>query len=301
MGVLHLAENLSDHEPIYLKLITGKLERKEIHEVFHPKQNWKAATSNNKKLYKSNLKERLENIDISKDLSECKDIHCNNPDHKIALDNYTLDIIESMEKAVNDEIPYTNEKFKHKKIRPGWKEMVYPFKKESSFWYQLWLSAGKPRDGQLFQNMKLSKNQYKYARRRCENAMYVVKRDKLVEACENGGRDFFAEIKKLRGLNKNNCTTKMDGKDTPVDIADHLGNIWDTLYNKVGSSEPLKELLDEVNINCKDNFEQIKCRVMGKGGRTLKSMLKKSDITPSKTCWDPECPVCLTEGKGQYN
>ena len=44
-----------------------------------------------------------------------------------------------------------------------------------------------------------------------------------------------------------------------------------------------------------NNFD---IKVVEKGGQTVKSLLQRSDISPSLTCWDENCPVCLTNGKG---
>ena len=46
-----------------------------------------------------------------------------------------------------------------------------------------------------------------------------------------------------------------------------------------------------------DNHFNVK--VVERSGRTLTSMLQRSDILPSLTCWDHTCPVCGTEGRGK--
>ena len=57
--------------------------------------------------------------------------------------------------------------------------------------------------------------------------------------------------------------------------------------------EALKRSIQEVA-----NESAFKIRVVERGGRTLKSMLQKSDIIPNKKYWDNNCPVCTTEEKG---
>ena len=41
-----------------------------------------------------------------------------------------------------------------------------------------------------------------------------------------------------------------------------------------------------------------KIKVIEKGGRTVRSLLQKSDVSSSLTCTDIACPVCSTTGKG---
>ena len=41
-----------------------------------------------------------------------------------------------------------------------------------------------------------------------------------------------------------------------------------------------------------------KVRVVERGGRSLKSMLQRSDVEPIMKCFDDDCPICLTAPKG---
>ena len=42
-------------------------------------------------------------------------------------------------------------------------------------------------------------------------------------------------------------STKIDGCNTPEDIADKFKDIYNGLYNRTGTSEPMEDLLREVN------------------------------------------------------
>ena len=57
-----------------------------------------------------------------------------------------------METAAEENIPYTRPKNPSKtskrKSIPGWKEQVKPHQDKARFWYQVWLSADKLREGQ---------------------------------------------------------------------------------------------------------------------------------------------------------
>ena len=60
--------------------------------------------------------------------------------------------------------------------------------------------------------------------------------------------------------------------------------------------EILKKRIQEVA-----NSSGFQLRIVEKGGRTLKSMLMKSDVKPNKRCWDQECPICMTGEQGKCN
>ena len=133
-----------------------------------------------------------------------------------------------------------------RKSIPGWQEHVKPFKQEAEFWYQEWKKVGKPRNGILYDNMRFFKNQFRYAKRKCLNAVDSIKRDKFLESCLEGDKKIFEELKKFKGAPPNTAS-KVDGHTDPESITNHLRNIYQGLYNRTGSKAPLQNLLDEVN------------------------------------------------------
>lgn len=74
------------------------------------------------------------------------------------------------------------------------------------------------------------------------------------------------------------------------------GNAESVIFVQSTPNEILKKSIQRVA-----NETAFKIRVVEKGGRTLKSLLQKSDVIPNKRCWDKECPICLTEEKGLCN
>ena len=203
--------------------------------------------------YKHRLKNRLSFIDIPECL-ECENLKCMNVDHCESLDKYIIDIIEAIEDTTKETIPYKHapkgHKFKASKRKciPGWKDHVLPYKLEANFWYKEWRSMGKPRGGLLYDNMRFFRNKFKYAKRRTLVAAEAIKRDKFLEACLEGDKSLFEELKKLRGA-PNNIASKIDGHTDPTSITHHLKNIYQGFYNRTGSQVPLENLLNEVNQN----------------------------------------------------
>ena len=46
---------------------------------------------------------------------------------------------------------------------------------------------------------------------------------------------------------------------------------------------------------------EFKIKVVERGGKTVKSMMQRSDMEPSKRCWDQECPIFKSEESGMCN
>ena len=77
--------------------------------------------------FKALLEEKLTRLDTPQSVLACKDIKCRDINHKQDLDKFTLDLLESVQKAaeVSLPIPCTNSSNgKDKKDTPGWKDMV---------------------------------------------------------------------------------------------------------------------------------------------------------------------------------
>ena len=81
----------------------------------------------------------------------------------------------------------------------GWNEYVKPYYQESKFWHSIWESAGRPLTGNLFNIMKHTKLQYKYAFRRVKKAKNKIQNDSFVTGVLQGGVKMYEEIRKVRG------------------------------------------------------------------------------------------------------
>ena len=110
-----------------------------------------------------------------------------------------MQVLEAIESAGKECLPIAGgSKLGKKYPIPGWTEHVKPYQEESKFWFSLWLSQGKPQHGEMFNFMRYSKNQYKYAVRRLKRAQNKLQNDKFVSSIINGGADIFSEIRKYR-------------------------------------------------------------------------------------------------------
>ena len=258
---IHRGDNISGHSPICMSVKVSQLSHIVKRDpIRKPKQNWSRATDSDISKYQCTLKGKLDAICVPSCIKQCKDVKCSNIDHHIEIDNYIIDIIECIESSSQISIPYRNQQHKiftsHRKIVPGWNEIVQPYKDMSVFWYNIWISSGKPQFGELYHTMRHSKNQYKYAKRRCSNAADQIKRNKFIEACMNGEKDLLTEIKKMKRTSQH-TSSKIDGYSDDTAIANHFKNIYEKLYNRTGSTEPLQNLLSEVDNMCNKADQEI--------------------------------------------
>ena len=197
-GVFHSADTAEDHSPIFLKLscdisITPKSES----GPFISKPAWKKAKSDDIDNYCHNLSKKNRNLVPSEDILLCRDLHCSNPSHLDQITAFTNDVLEAIVASVEETIPMTKptNTSSLEKCLPGWTEHVKPFKDEADFGFSLWISANKPQNNDLHWAMRHSRNQYHYAFRRLKKKVNLIKNNKFLNACLNGGVNIFKEIK----------------------------------------------------------------------------------------------------------
>ena len=150
----------SNHSAIFVKLQVGELDLQLETDSPKARSCFAKANEEAKANFKSTLACKLSEIPII-ECSTCQDVQCKTIKHQSEIEEYTINILEAMEKAGDECLPKTGgtggSKIGSKPRVAGWNEHVKPYSEEYKFWYQTWMSAGKPIIGDLFENMKHSK------------------------------------------------------------------------------------------------------------------------------------------------
>ena len=177
--------------------------------------------------------------------------------HGVEIENYTLDVLEAIEKASQKCLPSTNcSKNKRRGIIPGWTEFVAPYASESKFWHSVWLSQGKPPLGYAFEKMKFSKKEYKYAIRRLKKCNDKIQEERFLSGVIGQGKNLFDEIRRYRGRN-NSISSRIDEVVGSENIAEHFAGTYSKLYNKVKNGPNLDKVQQaiEKDINHSSKIE----------------------------------------------
>ena len=106
-GVLHLVENMSDHEPIYavIKADHQKDKKSNGDDVdISLKPKWKDATADQKLEYNDVLFRKLMSLDIPEAVG-CRDVHCKDKNHRDDIDKYVKEILEAVNESGKESIP----------------------------------------------------------------------------------------------------------------------------------------------------------------------------------------------------
>ena len=260
-GVIHSIDNDSDHAPIYCIIDSLKLTPNSVNSSqATPKPSWKRSSDDEKQSFKITINSELSKLIPPPAVSECKNVQCNESEHRDAIDEFAGEVLDVINKAAHDclQTPAVpSAKKSNQKRIPGWNDEVKPYKEMSRFWASVWKSAGRPINNGLHQIMKKSRNLYHYQFKKCVKAEDKFKKSKLLN-CLNGEGDIFQEIKKFRNV-KPTVASVIDGKSD--NIEEHFSQIYKTLYNSVTDKEEVLDILKEVHesIDSKDleDVEQI--------------------------------------------
>ena len=244
-GVLHLSTNTSDHHPIYC----------DLKKSFHLTENESKLNASRQgtlrtrtlkeddwKQFKNQLNYEMTLIN-SPDINYCKNVHCDNKNHNHDLDDYTEKVLTTASKCISH-VALKRRTDSHKaKVVPGWKDIVRPFHDNAKFWNAVWVSAGKPLNNSLHAVMKLTRNRYHYAIRKCKRASEIIIKNKMLDSSLSGKDNIFDCIKKMRRV-QNEQPSSIDGSKSP---ADRFSTVYNKLYNSVEDENDIKLISCRIN------------------------------------------------------
>ena len=279
--VIHLGDNLSCHEPIYMCIsaniivdINTETPVQNGSNVSAP--NWRKTSQENLLYYRNDLSSKLNNCNFTPGII-CNNPMCSSIDHHHDIDVYCDYILNSIDSAVNSHIPSCSAPVNNH-VKPGWSEFVKPFKDDARFWYSIWISLRKPINCEVHRVMKHTRNAYHYAVRRMKNNESHIKQNNMLNSLVNHKvPNLIKELKSQRTGYKSVSASKIDGKFDPTNIANHFADIYSELYNRNNSSGDLEVVLDSLNVNMNsmDDVELVTPQLVYQAISKLKS--DKSD------------------------
>ena len=247
-SVLHLGENLSNHNPILIKFHCNKQSSildDGTREAHTSKPAWNKALPAQILAFRAELGQRLDNIATSAAAFNCVDVKCSNPDHITAIDQFTSKLTSVIDVAVSRNIPTSNGQHKGGEI-PGWNDFVRPYQEEAKFWHSVWISYGKPENNSVHHIMKTSKNQFHYAVRRAKKNEANIRKEKFLQQCLNNDTNtLFKDLKDKRKISQR--PNNIDGVTGGENIANKLKNTYEELYNSHKDKDETKVILNQIN------------------------------------------------------
>jgi Reverse transcriptase (RNA-dependent DNA polymerase)/Endonuclease/Exonuclease/phosphatase family len=244
VDVFHHGDNLSDHEPIIMKLCLDSKLVSLSEKTYCDKVAWYKAKDCHIADYQSALRDQLLQVKVPAEAIACEDPLCKNINHSIELNAYSNAITDACIAAANASIPHTTRS--GRKPTPGWTEYVEPSRSKSMFWHKIWIECGRPKTGVTADIMRRTRASYHYAIRCVKKNEQKIVRQRFAEAVlNNRDRDLWSEVKRING-NRAAPASTIDGHSSPDCISRIFADKYQQLYNSVPYST--QEMIDIRNL-----------------------------------------------------
>ena len=183
--------------------------------------DWKTAGVHDYDKFDVKSSEYLSNVDVSVSLFNCTDQSCKL--HECEIDRLYGGIIKSLNTAANDCIP--RRKSGTRQQIAGWTDIVKESHEVARSDFKFWCSNGKPRHGYVYEAMRRSRSQFKYALRQCKRSEDTIKADRLAgDLLQHNVVDFWENVRNLTS-NKASNSTCIDAVVGEQNIADYFFHI----------------------------------------------------------------------------
>ena len=202
--VVHSCDNTSDHDLVRCEIeipaaIINACDSQNTQSQSKPL--WKDASDKQLAAYRAILDLKLNAMNIPSDALSCRDLQCNDVTHRDLLNRYHDDIVSVCLKASEQCIPMS--KSTHSKVKPGWNDLVKPHRDRAMLWHTIWKDNGSPRNGLIANIRRTTRARYHLAIREVNRNAADIRPSKMAAAfLSDNKRDFWAEVKKIRGSSK---------------------------------------------------------------------------------------------------
>ena len=169
---------------------------------------------------------------LSDDIVLCCNPLCTS--HQTLLDEISYELVTCLKSAADLTVPSAGTG-RHPRVA-GWSQFVKPELTASQWWHKLWVDAGSPSAGVLFQLM-ITHRRYKYAVHRVWRKEEYFKRTRLAEALlSDPNCNFWSKVRRFVGHHKSVPAPVVDGVSGPENIANLWCSNFKQLYNTLDGS-----------------------------------------------------------------
>ena len=222
----------------------------------------------------------------------CFDPDCSS--HYSLLEEYCNSLCTSLKSAASQTLPHT----RSSRPVPGWNDSARLLKSKANFWHKVWIEAGRPSSGVLFQIKKRTRSKLKFEVRKLKRREKYIRRSKLAAALSSkNSRKFWSEVKRINSRKSPPSVPTVDSVHGASNIAQLFSSNLESLLNS-NPSAPRDDLLSSLLIHSDDlssfSFsEDCVCEALGRlkpgkaDGSSLSSdyFIKAAALQSWVPCW----------------
>ena len=240
MHTINSGSNLSDHLPLCFQVNIQCLSASyslSIPAFSHSSFiDWSKASSCDIDNFQEKIAQDL--MPFPSSIYDCVCTDCSHDHH--FLDSYAQDLVSILLQSAEQFIPVHSRSSSRKLV--GWNYQACHLKKECNFWYKVWVEAGSPTSGALFNIRNRAKRQYKHEVCRLKrDQQHLLKRKLASSFAAKRKHNFWSAIK---AMNKSTSSTRVSSIDGINEDSDNA-NLF---------ASKIKRSLNTHSINSHDNL-----------------------------------------------
>ena len=261
---IHSGTNLSDHSPLAFDIkfdsnldhtspVTSISAGSSFLSGRPPEIDWEKITAADVECFHQMLADGLPSV--SPDVLDCVAIECSS--HRADIDLYCSQLLALISSCATSCLPSKINRFK---AVPGWNDHVRQYKESSVFWNKLWVEAGCPKSGILFDLRKKTRSSYKYSVRRVKRQRRHIVRKKIGTALTSKDNiTFWKEVKKVKSRTRNHVSlsSSVDGFSDDHEISSNFRDKLSHILNSTDIQETDRNALMS-DITCNISASDVK-------------------------------------------
>ena len=250
---------INDHVPLKFNLRIDSLDSS-ILENNNLKTDinlikWDSLTKNEKIAYAERLETDLKNyFNLG---MQCRDHYCNSNVHISLLNHAYSHLINSIKKASK---PFNNALKNNFKPVPGWNQHCKELYAIARKKYKIWNNGGRIRLGYNYEQMKISRSDFKLALKQCKRERESLKKIKLQQSFQyKDKKSFWRDVKNLKN-NKTEIPTVIDKINDPVQIAELFSSKYKHILNDpncIRKTEAYNKKIHDIREECRNKVDFI--------------------------------------------
>jgi exonuclease III len=203
--------------------------------------NWAKVSEEDTQQYTADTDYYLSCISIPTDAMLCTDPHCEVSSHVNDIDELYNCIVNALTNASDNLIKERHGNYKHV---PGWNDYVKDLHHIARDAYLLWRDNGKSKTGAVFDNMKRTRAQFKYALRMCQREEQKIRAYAMARKLSDMNYDEFWKDVAKQNARKSPLATTVGGVTGEENIANMFRKHYEGLLTSV-TDQRHKSYVDE--------------------------------------------------------
>ena len=175
------------HFPISICIDVNSVPRRVC--AYIPRQsrlNWSKASAGNRSTYRDTCAELLGSIELPQNAVCCSNTSCKDVSHIEGTKDLVCCIVNALHTAALNVIPVTRASGTADDHNiPGWNDIIKAAHSDARDAFKFWVRSSKPRQGEVFDSMRISRAKFKYLLRKCRREEATIRADIIASDLSN--------------------------------------------------------------------------------------------------------------------